>query len=303
MAYSNNHGHRPSLSPPYNWKPAAQRRLRALRSGVGSGTKALPLSYRAAAAAHSHCPLPRKLLIANRGEIAVRIARGAAELGVATVAIYSEEDAQSMHRSVADEAILIRSVADGAGGIAAYLDIEAVVAAAKQSGADTIHPGYGFLSENAGFVARCEAEGLAFAGPRSEVITLFGDKTAARNFAAECGVAVIRGSEKAVLDAAEASAAAASMRYPLMLKATHGGGGRGMRIVETAQELPAAFGEKYRRAQLTTPLVRLTGRKPPRATVGIRALLFGSRARIWQRRGVRGGVPSPRHKYTDRTPD
>ena len=84
MAYSNNRGHRPSLSPPNSRKPAAQRRLRALRSGVGSGTKALPLSYRAAAAAHSHCPLPRKLLIANRGEIAVRIARGAAELGVAT---------------------------------------------------------------------------------------------------------------------------------------------------------------------------------------------------------------------------
>lgn len=195
------------------------------------------------AAAGSSPPLPRKLLVANRGEIAIRICRGAQELGVSTVAIYSQEDAQSLHSRFADEAYLI-CAADGSGGIAAYLEIDAVIAAAKESGADAIHPGYGFLSENSAFVARCEAAGITFVGPTADTIELFGDKTLARNFASgQCGIPVIRGSDEAMADVAAASAFVEreALRFPLMLKAAHGGGGRGMRVVEMADELPAAF--------------------------------------------------------------
>jgi pyruvate carboxylase len=183
-----------------------------------------------------------KLLVANRGEIAVRICRAAHELGMATVAIFSVEDAQSMHSRVAGEAHQIEA-AGGGGKIAAYLDIDAVIGAAKASGADSIHPGYGFLSENAEFAARCEAEGIVFVGPTAAAIRLFGGKTDARNFAGECGVPVIKGSSSALDSAAEmvAFAAAEGMRYPLMLKALHGGGGRGMRVVEEAAELAEAF--------------------------------------------------------------
>lgn len=146
------------------------QRLLAVARGSGSATEV------------SIAPLPRKLLVANRGEIAIRICRGAQELGIPTVAIYSEEDAQSLHSRAADESHLV-CAADGSGGIAAYLDIDAVIAAAKDSGADAIHPGYGFLSENSAFVAGCEAAGITFVGPTADTIELFGDKTLARNFA------------------------------------------------------------------------------------------------------------------------
>ena len=201
------------------------------------------LAARGTGVAAGALPLPRKLLVANRGEIAIRICRGAQELGVPTVAVYSQEDAQSLHSRTADEAHLI-STADGGGGIAAYLDIDAVIDAAKACGADAIHPGYGFLSENADFVARCEHEGITFVGPTADTIELFGDKTLARNFASDqCGIPVIRGSTEALMGAAAAAAfvEAEQLHFPLMLKAAHGGGGRGMRVVETTAELPAAF--------------------------------------------------------------
>ena len=209
-----------------------ERRLRALAAHLHTR------SARAAGAA----PTLKKLLIANRGEIAVRIARGAREVEVPTVAIFSGEDALSLHSRVADESVRIET-ADGAGGIAAYLDIDAVIGAALESGADSIAPGYGFLSENAEFAARCEKEGIVFVGPSAEVITMFGDKLRAKAFAKECGVPVIKGSDEA-LPTAEAMAefvSSANLRLPLMLKAANGGGGRGMRVVEKMDELAEAF--------------------------------------------------------------
>ena len=184
----------------------------------------------------------KKTLIANRGEIAVRIARGARELGLKSVAVFSAEDAQSLHTRVADESIPIATAA-GAGGIAAYLDINAIIDAAKKSGADSIVPGYGFLSENAEFARRCETEGITFVGPTAEVIALFGDKLTAKAFAIECGVPVINGSDEALPsgDATSAYVVSAGLRYPLMLKAANGGGGRGMRVVEEQGQLLDAF--------------------------------------------------------------
>ncbi|MCA3757726.1 MAG: carbamoyl-phosphate synthase large subunit, partial [Phenylobacterium sp.] len=119
--------------------------------------------------------MPKRLLIANRGEIAIRIARTAADMGVGTVAVYAEDDAASLHVRVADEAVAL-----GRTGVPAYLDIEGVIAAARSAGCDAIHPGYGFLSENADFARACEAAGLTFVGPRPESLRLFGDKAAAR---------------------------------------------------------------------------------------------------------------------------
>src|SRR5678815_2960476 len=132
----------------------------------------------------------KKLLIANRGEIAVRIARTAAEMGLATIAVYSEDDAASLHTKTADEAAPLKG-----SGPAAYLDIAQVVAAAKAAGADAVHPGYGFLSENAAFARACAEAGLIFVGPSPETLELFGDKGRARSLAQQCGVPVLPGTD------------------------------------------------------------------------------------------------------------
>ena len=174
------------------------------------------------------------LLIANRGEIAVRIARTAAEMGLATVAVFSEDDAASLHTKKAD-----RSVALTGSGPAAYLDIEQVVAAAKDAGADAVHPGYGFLSENAAFARACAAAGLTFVGPTPETLELFGDKGRARALAQQCGVPVLGGTDgPTTLDEARAFFAA---NGAVMVKAVAGGGGRGMRPATTLEELEQAF--------------------------------------------------------------
>src|SRR5271166_1535152 len=131
---------------------------------------------------------PNSLLIANRGEIAIRIIRAAAEMGIRTVAVFPEDDATSLHTRRADEARHLSGV-----GAAAYLDGEQIIAIAKESGCDAIHPGYGFLSENAGFARRCDQEGIAFVGPRAEILELFGDKVQARAIAARYGIAVMAG--------------------------------------------------------------------------------------------------------------
>ncbi|MFN0094718.1 MAG: carboxyl transferase domain-containing protein [Dehalococcoidia bacterium] len=177
------------------------------------------------------------LLIANRGEIAIRVIRAAAELGIRTVAVYSEDDADSLHTRKADDARALSGT-----GVPAYLDIERIIAVAKEAGCDAIHPGYGFLSENAAFAARCLAEGLTFVGPRPEVLDLFGDKVKARHLATEAGVPVIEGTATAVdLAGARAFFAGLGPGAALMLKAVAGGGGRGSRAVEAGDDLEAAF--------------------------------------------------------------
>jgi len=176
----------------------------------------------------------KKLLIANRGEIAVRIARTAAEMGLETVAVYSEDDAASLHTRKTDTAVGLKG-----SGPAAYLDIEQVVAAAKDAGADAVHPGYGFLSENAAFARACAAAGLTFVGPTPETLELFGDKGRARALAQQCGVPVLAGTDgPTTLKQAQAFFAA---NGPVMVKAVAGGGGRGMRPVTAADELEQAF--------------------------------------------------------------
>jgi acetyl/propionyl-CoA carboxylase alpha subunit/acetyl-CoA carboxylase carboxyltransferase component len=176
-------------------------------------------------------------LIANRGEIAVRVARAAAELGVRSVAIFSIDDKDSLHWRRADEAVALPGT-----GAAAYLDIDAVVAAAVSSGCDAVHPGYGFLSENARFARRCIESGLAFIGPRPEVLDLLGDKGRARKVAAEAGVPVARGLSHAVTEAeARDFMASLGRDAKVIIKAVAGGGGRGMRIVETADALAEAY--------------------------------------------------------------
>jgi acetyl/propionyl-CoA carboxylase alpha subunit/acetyl-CoA carboxylase carboxyltransferase component len=179
----------------------------------------------------------RKLLIANRGEIAIRIARAAADSGIATVAIFPADDALSLHVRVADEAIEISGR-----GARAYLDIASVVKTAKAAGCDAVHPGYGFLSENADFAKACAAEGIAFVGPSVAALELFGDKVAARQLAKRCGVPIIAGTSgpssleeiKAFLDSLGKTAA-------IVIKAMAGGGGRGMRVVEKAADLAEAY--------------------------------------------------------------
>jgi len=176
----------------------------------------------------------RKLLIANRGEIAVRIARTAAEMGIATAAVFSEDDAASLHVKRADAAVALKGA-----GPAAYLDIEGVIAAAQEAGCDGVHPGYGFLAENPAFARACAAAGLTFVGPDPETLDLFGDKARARALAQGCGVPVLAGTEGPVtLDEARAFLAA---HGPVMVKAVAGGGGRGMRPAMTADELAEAF--------------------------------------------------------------
>jgi acetyl/propionyl-CoA carboxylase alpha subunit/acetyl-CoA carboxylase carboxyltransferase component len=179
----------------------------------------------------------KKLLIANRGEIAVRIARTAAEMGLATIAVYSEDDAASLHTKTADEAVGLKG-----SGPAAYLDIAQVVAAAKAAGAEAVHPGYGFLSENATFARACVDAGLTFVGPSPETLELFGDKGRARALAQQCGVPVLPGTDGPTsIDQARAFFEGLGKGGAVMVKAVAGGGGRGMRPVEALADLDAAF--------------------------------------------------------------
>ena len=177
------------------------------------------------------------LLIANRGEIAIRIARAAAELGIRTVAIFSEDDAQSLHTQKTDEALPLQGR-----GAAAYLDIEQILALATQSGCDAIHPGYGFLSENAEFAKRCAEAAVTFVGPQVETLALFGDKGQARALAERCGVPVLPGTSGATsVDEAKAFLASLGAGGAVMIKALAGGGGRGMRAVSAVDDIEAAY--------------------------------------------------------------
>jgi len=179
----------------------------------------------------------RKILIANRGEIALRVICACKELGIATVAVYSEADHNSLHVRFADEAVCIGPPRSSD----SYLNIPHVISAAEITNVDAIHPGYGFLSENANFAEVCEASHLAFIGPQSEVLRLMGEKDHARREMAAAGIPIVPGTDGIVEDEAAAERAAAAIGYPLMIKAAAGGGGRGMRVVRARDELIPSF--------------------------------------------------------------
>ena len=189
----------------------------------------------------------RKLLVANRSEIAIRCFRAATELGMRTVAIYSHEDRFSLHRFKADEAFLI-GPPQGGEPVRSYLNIEAIVAVAKAQDVDCSHPGYGFLAENAEFARACEAAGIQFIGPTPDHLEAFGDKTAAKKLAVAAGLPTIPGTEEAIADPVEVEAEARRIGFPLMIKASFGGGGRGMRVVHNADELAGKLAEAQREA-------------------------------------------------------
>ena len=191
-------------------------------------------------------PRQKKLLVANRSEIAIRVMRAATELGLRTVAIYAEEDRFSMHRFKADEAY---RVGEGKGPVGAYLDIEGIVAVAKEHGVDLIHPGYGFLSENARFARACREAGIEFVGPKAELLELMGDKVAARALTQKLKVPTLPGTEDPVSDRGEALKVAAQIGFPLIIKAAFGGGGRGMRVVHKAGDLDALLDEAQGEAE------------------------------------------------------
>jgi acetyl-CoA carboxylase biotin carboxylase subunit len=179
----------------------------------------------------------RKILIANRGEIAVRVMRGCRDLDIKTVAVYSEADAAALHVRLADEAYLI----GGAPSVESYLRIERIIEAARASGAEAIHPGYGFLAENAELARACAAAGITFIGPPAEAMELMGSKINARRAAIEAGAPVVPGTTEPLTSAEEARETAARFGYPVMLKAAAGGGGKGMRLVAGADEIASAF--------------------------------------------------------------
>ena len=185
-----------------------------------------------------------KVLVANRGEIALRVVRACQELGVDAVAVYSDADESAIHVRHADEAVRIGPPPAGK----SYLDVEALIDAAKETGAEAVHPGYGFLAENAGFAAACREAGLSFVGPSAEAIEKMGNKSAARRLAREAEVPVVPGSDDAS-SADEATETAEGIGYPIMVKAAAGGGGRGIRVADNEDELRKAVQVAKREAE------------------------------------------------------
>jgi acetyl-CoA carboxylase biotin carboxylase subunit len=179
----------------------------------------------------------RKVLIANRGEIAIRIIRSCRELGIRTVAIYSEADVESLHVRMADEAVLVGPAASAQ----SYLKIDAIVAAARETNAEAVHPGYGFLAESAEFARAVTTAGLTFIGPTPDAMEIMGSKTSARRAAVEAGVPIVPGTVEPLQSFEDASATAEKFGYPVMLKAAAGGGGKGMRLVNDNNDLRSAF--------------------------------------------------------------
>ena len=194
----------------------------------------------------------KKVLVANRGEIAIRVYRALNELGIQTVGIFSKEDKYSLFRTKTDEAYMLNPEK---GPIDAYLDIRNIINIAKAKGVDAIHPGYGFLSENPAFVEACNQAGIAFIGPDVDVMYSMGDKISSKQMAIECNVPIIPGVDHAIRSLDEVMEVAERVGYPVMLKASNGGGGRGMRIVNSAEEMPKEFDEA--RNKRKKPLVTI----------------------------------------------
>lgn len=188
----------------------------------------------------------KKVLVANRGEIAVRIIRACREMGIETVAVYSQADEEALHTQLADEAICIGPASSSE----SYLNMEQIISATLVSGADAIHPGFGFLSENSKFVELCEKCNITFIGPSSEVIQKMGNKAQARSTMIEAGVPVIPGSKEAVRDVSHGAEIAEEIGYPVMIKAALGGGGKGMRVAETRETFAASFQTAQKEAQM-----------------------------------------------------
>ena len=225
----------------------------------------------------------RRVLIANRGEIAVRIIRACRELGIETVAVYSEADAGAPHVMAAHDAVCIGPAAASA----SYLRVPAILDAAARTGADAIHPGYGFLSENAGFARACEERGLTFIGPSSSVIERMGSKTAAREAVSKAGVPVVPGDTPTGQGAEAVLASIAKVGYPALLKASAGGGGKGMRIVRTEAESAEAIDAARREAERsfadgTLYVERLIDR-PRHIEVQVMADQHGSTVHLFER--------------------
>ncbi len=187
-----------------------------------------------------------KVLIANRGEIAVRIIRACREMGIETVAVYSEADKEALHTQLADESICIGPAASSE----SYLSMERIISATVVSGADAIHPGFGFLSENSRFVELCEKCNITFIGPSAKVIRKMGNKSEARNTMIAAGVPVIPGSTQPIYDAKTGASIAKDIGYPVMIKAALGGGGKGMRVANTAQEFETSFQTAQKETQM-----------------------------------------------------
>jgi pyruvate carboxylase len=189
----------------------------------------------------------QKLLVANRSEIAIRVFRAATELGLDTVSVYTYEDRFALHRFKSDESYLI-GPEEGGAPVKGYLDVDGIITVAKAHGVDAIHPGYGFLSENAHLARACKKNGIIFIGPTAEMLETFGDKTAAKKLAIKTNVPTVPGTEDALSDPAEVKAAAKKIGFPLIIKASFGGGGRGMRVVRNADELLPRLEEAQREA-------------------------------------------------------
>lgn len=187
----------------------------------------------------------KKVLIANRGEIALRVIRACRELDIQTVAVFSEGDREAMHVKAADEAVCIGPVASAK----SYLNIPNIISAAELTGVDAIHPGYGFLSENARFAEICESCGIAFIGPSPQAIETMGDKAKARKTMIEAGVPVVPGSKEIIKDEETAAAIAEDIGYPVLIKASAGGGGKGMRIAQNSKELISSIQAAQNEAQ------------------------------------------------------
>ena len=188
----------------------------------------------------------KKVLIANRGEIAVRIIRACREMGIETVAVYSEADREALHTKLADEAVCIGPASSGD----SYLSMERIISATIVTGADAIHPGFGFLSENAKFAELCERCHITFIGPKSSVIASLGNKQKARNTMIQAGVPVIPGSEKSVGEVTEAASIADQIGYPVIIKAALGGGGKGMRTAYSPKEFAQSFQTAQKEAKM-----------------------------------------------------